>query len=254
MSEPGEERPALGLERAADPAALARAAAEELARLAAEAVAARGAFSLALAGGSTPRALYQLLADPAGPFRARIPWPSVHAFFGDERAVPPDHPESNYRMARAALLDRVPLGSVHRMAGELGAPEAAARYQVELRAHFGEVSFPAFDLVLLGLGTDGHTASLFPGSPALGERSRWAVAAPGPPPSTERITLTIPVLEAARAVAFLVAGADKAGPLRRLVRPRAGEEPIPAARIRFRGSVRVLADAAAASGLGAGPP
>ena len=116
------------------------------------------------------------------------------------------------------------------------------------------MSFPAFDLVLLGLGTDGHTASLFPGSPALRERSRWAVAAPGPPPSTERITLTVPVLEAARAVLFLVAGADKAGPLRRLLRPRAGEEPIPAARIRFRGSARVLADAAAVSGPGTGPP
>jgi 6-phosphogluconolactonase len=250
VSGPGQTPPTLRVERAATPAELARAAAGEVARLAAEAVAARGSFSLALAGGSTPRALYQLLADPAEPFRDRIPWPAVHVFFGDERAVPPDHPESNYRMASAALLDRVPVGSVHRVAGELGAPAAAAQYAAELRAHFGEVTFPAFDLVLLGLGTDGHTASLFPGSPALLERSRWVVAAPGPPPSSERITLTVPVLEAARAARFLVAGADKAEPLRRLVRPRADEEPVPAARIRFGGSARVLADLAAAAALG----
>jgi len=249
VSTPGQQRSAPRIERAADPAALARAAAEAVTTLAAESVAARGAFSLALSGGSTPRALYQLLADPSGPYRDRIPWASVHAFFSDERAVPPDDPQSNYRMARAALLDRVPVGSVHRMAGELGAAEAAARYQAELRAHFGGVAFPAFDLILLGLGTDGHTASLFPGSPALLERSRWVVAAPGPPPSTERITLTVPVLEAARTVLFLVAGPDKSEPVHRLVHPGAGEEPIPAARIRFGGAVRVLVDRAAAARL-----
>lgn len=249
MTGPGPERPALRVERADDTAALARMAAEAVARLAAEAVAAGGAFSMALSGGSTPRVLYQLLADPAAPYRERIPWASVHVFFGDERAVPPDDLQSNYRMARSALLDRVPVGSVHRIAGEQGAAEAASRYQAELRAHFGEVAFPAFDLVLLGLGTDGHTASLFPGSPALLERSRWVMAAPGPPPSTERITLTVPVLEAARTAIFLVAGPDKSEPVRRLVRPGPEEEPIPAARIRFGGSVHVLVDRAAAARL-----
>ncbi len=249
MSAPGQQRPGPQVERAADPGALARLAAGVGAGLAAEAVAARGAFSVALAGGSTPRALYQLLADPSAPYRDRVPWSAVHAFFGDERAVPPDDPQSNYRMARTALLDRVPVGSVHRMAGELGAIQAAARYQAELRAHFGEGALPRFDLILLGLGTDGHTASLFPGSPALLERARWVVAAPGPPPSTERITLTVPVLEAARTAVFLAAGPDKSEPVRRLVRPGAGEEPIPAARIRFGGSVRVLVDAAAAARL-----
>jgi 6-phosphogluconolactonase len=241
------------VERVADRAELARAAAGELVRRAAEAVAERGAFTLALAGGSTPRALYELLADGSAPFRDLLSWRSVHVFFGDERAVPLIDPQSNYRMARAVLLERVPVGSVQRIEGELGAAEAAARYQVDLGAHFGTGGPPIFDLVLLGLGADGHTASLFPGSPALLERRRWVVFAPGPPPSTERISLTVPVLEAARATVFLVAGTDKAEALRRWVKPRAGEEPIPAARIGFGGSLRVLADAAAVAGIGAGP-
>ncbi len=240
------------VDRVADRTALARVAAEEVVERADRAVRERGAFALALAGGTTPRALYELLADPTAPFRGRIAWPAVHAFFGDERAVPPDDARSNYRMARTALLDRVPVGSVHRIPGELGAAEAASRYQADLSAHFGTGGVPVFDLVLLGLGPDGHTASLFPGSPALSERRRWVVDAPGPPPSTERITLTAPVLEAARAVLFLVAGADKAEPLRRWVKPRAGEEPIPAARIRFGAGLRVLADEAAAAGLDPG--
>ena len=237
------------VERVDDRAALARAAAEEVVRLAAEAVDGRGTFTLALAGGSTPAALYRLLADPGAPYRDRVRWPAVHAFFGDERAVPPDHPDSNYRMARSALLDQVALASVHRIRGELGAVAAAREYEAELRAHFGSAGFPAFDLMLLGLGADGHTASLFPGSPALLERSRWAADAPGPPPARSRVTLTAPVLEAARAVLFLVAGADKAGALRRWVKPRPGEEPVPAARIRFGAVPRVLADAEAAAGL-----
>ncbi len=240
----------LRLQRAADPTALAKAAAEEVARLAVQAAAARGSFAVALAGGSTPRALYRLLAGT--PLRERIPWAQVDAFFGDERAVPPDHEQSNYRMASEALLDRVPLAGVHRIRGELGAAEAAARYEDDLRAHFGEREFPVFDLVLLGLGTDGHTASLFPGSPALLERRRWVVAGPGPAPSAERITLTVPVLERARAAVFLVSGADKAEALRRLLSPRPGDEPPPAARIRFEGEARVLADGAAVGGLEAG--
>ena len=236
---------------AEDAVALARAAAEEIARRAAEGAALRGGVALALAGGSTPTALYRLLADPAAPFRARVPWPAVHVFFGDERAVPPESTDANARSARDALLAHVPLGSVHRIEGERGAAEAAVRYEDDLFQHFGDVPFPVFDLVLLGLGADGHTASLFPGSPALDERRRWVVPAPaGLPPWVERITLTPPVLEAARALLFLVAGADKAGALRRLVRPRPGEEPIPAARLRPHGEVLVLADAAAAAELG----
>lgn len=241
------------LVRLPDAAALARAAAEEVARRAQAAVAARGAFTLALSGGSTPRALYRLLADPAEPFRARVPWPAVHAFFGDERAVPQESPEANARTAREALLAHVPLGSVHRIEGEQGAEEAARRYEDDLYAFFGDVPLPTFDLVLLGLGEDGHTASLFPGSPALEERRRWVVAGPpGLPPRVERITLTLPALEAARAALFLVAGADKAEALRRLLRPRPGEPPIPAALLHPQGELLVLADAAAASALDGG--
>jgi 6-phosphogluconolactonase len=238
----GEAAPRLV--RLADAAGVARAAAEELVRRCAEAVAVRGAFTLALSGGSTPLLLYRLLADPGAPYRAQIPWPSVHLFFGDERGVPPGDPASNFRMAREALLDHVPAGSVLRIEGELGAPAAAVRYEAALRGRFG-AEVPALDLVLLGLGTDGHTASLFPGSPALLERERWVTTSAGPPPATQRITLTPPVLEAARALLFLVAGPDKAEPLRRLLRPSPGEEPIPAAQLRPRGTVLVLADAAA---------
>ncbi len=174
----------------------------------------------------------------------------MHLLFGDERGVPPGDPASNFRMAREALLDQVPAGSVLRIEGELGAPAAAARYEAVLRDRFGAVGVPALDLVLLGLGTDGHTASLFPGSPALLERERWVATSVGPAPATQRITLTPPVLEAAQALLFLVAGPDKAEPLRRLLRPRPGEEPIPAAQLRPRGAVLVLADAAAAAALG----
>lgn len=252
MDLPGVKLAGPSVRRVADPGALARAAAEEVARRAAEAAALRGGVGLALAGGSTPKALYRLLADPAAPFGARVPWPAVHVFFGDERAVPPEAPDANARMAREALLAHVPVGSVHRIEGERGAAEAAVRYEDDLFQHFGDVPFPVFDVVLLGLGADGHTASLFPGSPALAERRRWVVPAPaGLPPWVERITLTPPVIEAARLVLFLVAGADKAGALRRLVRPRAGEEPIPAALLRPRGERIVLADEAAAAGLGA---
>ena len=232
------------------PEELARRAAEEVGRLATAAVEARGTFSVALSGGSTPRLLYRLLSDPAEPFLRQVPWPQVHFFFGDERGVPPDDPASNFRMAREALLDLVPAGSVHRMEAELGAPEAANRYQAALQDHFGSAETPVLDLALLGLGTDGHTASLFPGSPALRERRRWVVAASGPPPAAERITLTPPLFERARSLLFLVAGADKAEPLRRLLRARPGEDPIPAAQLRPTGAVLVMADRAAAVQVG----
>lgn len=252
MDRAGTSARLVRLVRFADAAALARAAAEEVARRADEAIGARGIFRLVLAGGSTPRTLYRLLADPAQPGHARIDWPSVHVFFGDERAVPPDSADSNFGMARDALLAGVTLGGIHRIAGEAGAAAAAARYEADLRQHFGAVPVPAFDLVLLGLGPDGHTASLFPGSPALAERQRWVVAAPaGLPPWVERVTLTLPVFDAARALAFLVAGADKAQALRLLVQPPAGAVPIPAARLRPADPALVLADAAATASLDA---
>ncbi len=236
------------LVRHADPQALARAAADEVARRAHDAIAARGAFNLVLAGGSTPRALYRLLADPAAPSLGRIDWPSVRVFFGDERAVPERSPDSNFGMARNALLAHVPVGKVLRIAGERGAADAARHYEAKLRAHFGAVALPVFDLVVLGLGPDGHTASLFPQSAALAERQRWVVAATaGLPPWVERVTLTLPVFDAARAVVFLVAGSAKAVALRQLVRPATDVAPIPAARLRPAGPVLVLADDAASA-------
>ncbi len=180
--------------------------------------------SVLLSGGSTPRALFALLADPAAPFRARIPWSTLRCFWGDERHVPPDHPDSNFRMAREALLDHVPVpaGHIHRIAGETADAAAAARaYEAELVAAFGlqadrdggdaaALDWPRFSLVLLGLGEEGHTASLFPASPALAE-SRHLTAAPWVEAHhTYRITVTPPVLNHGARVLFLVSGAAKA--------------------------------------------
>lgn len=238
--------------RVADPEALARAAAGELVRVATRAVGERDAFALALAGGETPRRLYELLADPREPFRDRIAWSRTHVFFGDERPVPPDHRDSNFRMAREALLGRVPAASVHRIRGE--DPAAAEEYEAELRRFFaipaGEAP-PRLDLVLLGLGTDAHTASLFPRSPALEERRRWVAAPFVERLGTRRITLTLPILDRARAVLFLVSGGDKAEALARVLEPAAGEELPPAARVRPEGEILWFVDRAAASRLGA---
>jgi 6-phosphogluconolactonase len=161
-------------------------------------------LAVALSGGSTPRRLYELLAER--PFRDRIDWSTVELFFGDERAVPREHPESNYRMVREALLSKVAV-IAHPMAAEVGAAAAYERLLRErLRAHDG---VPVFDLVLLGIGTDGHTASLFPGTRALHERERLVVMNDVPELGTRRMTVTYPVLNAARRVWVLAPGADK---------------------------------------------
>ena len=178
---------------------------DDPAAAAAERLAAAAGGQVALAGGSTPRAAYELAAG------MDVDWSSTGFWFGDDRAVPPDHEHSNYRMARQALLDRIEPGALHRIKGELGQQEAAEDYERELREAFGE-STPALDLILLGLGPDAHTASLFPGDGALGERVRLAVGieTPGMAPLVPRVTLTLPVLNAGREVLFLVAGEDKA--------------------------------------------
>lgn len=253
----GEGAPGAGgavVLRVPDAEALARAAAGAFAAAAREAVAARGRFTVALAGGATPRALYRLLADPRAGFRAQIPWERVHVFFGDERHVPPDHPESNFRMAREALLDHVPAAGVHRLRGELpDAGAAAAEYQAELARAFGlpaDGPPPALDLALLGLGADGHTASLFPGSDALGERRRWVAAPFVERLGVHRLTLTLPTLERAREVLFLVSGSEKADAVARVLAPAAGAPPLAAALVRPEsGHARWILDAAAASRL-----
>src|SRR5215210_5720717 len=159
-----------------DPEGVARAAAARVAELARESVEARGAFSLALSGGSTPRRVYELLAGEE--FRGLVDWPSVHVFFGDERAVPFDHADSNFRMANEALLSRVPVPerNVHRIEGLGDAAANASDYESEMRGLFGEAEWPRLDLVLLGMGDDGHTASLFPQTAALEEQRAWVAA------------------------------------------------------------------------------
>lgn len=184
--------------------------------------------TVALAGGLTPEALYERLAT------LEYDWDAVEVFFGDERCVPPDHPDSNFRMANEALLSRVP-ARVHRMRGETC---DAAGYEEELHAGFGG-GLPAFDLVFLGMGADGHTASLFPGDPALEETRRLVVKVERPDHS--RLTLTLPVLSSARLAVFLVSGGDKREVLGRVL---AGED-LPAARVAAR-RVVLIADAAAA--------
>jgi 6-phosphogluconolactonase len=231
--------------------ALFGAAAKEFARIAAEASRARSVFSVALSGGSTPKGLYALLASDAG-LRALVPWDKTHVFWGDERHVPPDHPESNYRMAREALLSKVPIppGNVHRIGGEQrDAARAAEEYEQELRRHFrlAPAEFPRFDLVLLGLGPEAHTASLFPGTAALDETRRLAVSTWIEKLSAERITLTVPVFNASANVAFLVAGQDKALPLKAVLEGPYEPRQLPAQLIRpVSGCLLVFADAAAA--------
>ncbi len=197
----------------ADQAALARGVAEHIADRAVAAIAARGRFTLALAGGSTPRPAYPRLAQPA--FAQRIAWAHVHLFWGDERCVPPHHPDSNYRMAHEALLAHVPIppANIHRMRGELPPEIAATAYAASLREVFEETSLPRFDLILLGLGEDGHTASLFPGGDALHEQTRWVVAHYVEKLAAWQLTLTPPVINAAAGICFVVAGADKAARL-----------------------------------------
>ncbi|MFN8178771.1 MAG: 6-phosphogluconolactonase [bacterium] len=241
-------RPPLELRVLPDADAVARAAAELFATLAADAVRARGRFTVALSGGATPRALHAHLASgDVGRDLGPLPWGRTFVFFGDERAVPPDDPASNYRMARETLLSHasVPGSHVFRMEGEATDRDAAARrYETALR---GETAVGGgLDLVFLGLGEDGHTASLFPGSPALTETSRLVVPSQAPPnvAPRERITLTFPALAAARRVVFLVSGAAKRDALARV---RGAEQPlVPAARVTAREGVLWLADVRAA--------
>jgi 6-phosphogluconolactonase len=200
--------------------ALSEAAARRFTALASTAVSKRGAFTLALAGGSTPQRLYARLGK--APFTHQVPWQKVHFFWGDERCVPPEHPDSNFRMVQQTLLSRVPvpIENIHRMPGELPPLQGAAQYESTLKNFFSFQALPRFDLVLLGLGEDGHTASLFPGSPALSEQERWVVAVEHttpPPPLVSRLTLTLPVLNSARQVIFLAAGQAKAGRLRQVL-------------------------------------
>jgi 6-phosphogluconolactonase len=255
--------PGRSIEILADKESLTRAAAAEVTARAASAVALRDVFTLVLSGGSTPRDLFALLADPNESFRARLPWGKIHFFWGDERHVPPDHPDSNYRMAKESLLDpmRIAAANVHRIQGENpDAAAAAAAYETELRTFFhldaGAAAVaegpPRFDLVLLGLGPEGHTASLFPGSLALAERERWVVAPWVEKFNTFRITLTPPVLNRAAAVLFLAAGEEKADALHAVLEEVGDADLYPARIVRpEEGDLLWLLDRAAAKSLSA---
>lgn len=188
---------------------ISQAAAVLFADLAAEAIAESGRFSVALSGGSTPRRLYELLA--ARPYRDQIQWQAVHFFWGDERCVPADDPRSNFRMAREALLDHVlaPAENIHPIQGDLPPEQAAAQYETGLRKFFGDQP-PVLDLILLGMGDNAHTASLFPHTHVLNEKKRWVAEAYVAEQGMYRVTLTAPLINQARQVVFLVSGAEKA--------------------------------------------
>jgi len=228
------------------PEDLAGAAALEFADRAGEAIAERGRFTVVLAGGSTPEAMYGILASD---YDDQIDWSRVYVFFGDERAVPPHHEDSNHKMACEALLDHVPVANVHRMRGELPPEEAAAAYEEELRTYFRTEEVPRFDLILLGVGADGHTASLFPETAALEVSDRWVVANPVLKLDAARITLTVPVINAARAVTFLVAGEDKAEALKEILESDADPRAYPARLIQPQDGPEWMLDRAAASAL-----
>jgi 6-phosphogluconolactonase len=229
---------------------LSKAAAALFVQRSQQAVRARDRFSVALAGGHTPERTYQLLAQP--PLCNQVPWAKVHVFWGDERCVPPDDPQNNARMARQALLDHVPIreSQVHpiRCAGD--AHRAAEAYEGLLRTFFGNGS-PVFDLVYLGLGENGHTASIFPGTPVVEERSRWAAEIYVAEQDMWRVTLTAPLINQAAAVAFLVAGATKARILQRVLEGRFEPHRVPAQLIRpADGTLLWMADREANQELG----
>jgi 6-phosphogluconolactonase len=234
------------------PQELFAAAAEEVVSAATDAVAQRGRFTIALSGGSTPKGLFNLLATNA---LTVLPWDRMFFFWGDERHVPPTDPDSNYRMAQETMLSKVPAppGNVFRMAAENPNAEAVAEdYEKTLRKFFAlePGQFPRFDLILLGMGPDGHTASLFPGTAGLQEKSRLVIANWVEKMKTSRLTFTLPVLNAARCVAFLVSGTDKAAVLRTVLEEDVPAEQYPAKLVRpTDGKLIWLVDRAAASEL-----
>lgn len=214
-----------------DAAALARRAAQYFVEMADEAVSARGRARIAISGGSTPKAAFELMGDPDQPWRGRMQWDKLELYWVDERCVPPDDQESNYRMTREALLDRVPLRpeQIHRMEGELDPECAASRYESSVRDGFRleGAELPRFDLIQLGMGPDGHTASLFPHSNALHEMNRLVTANYVAQMDTWRITLTWPVINRANSVFFLVGGAEKAKVLKEVMSGQRDVERLP---------------------------
>lgn len=238
-----------------DAEGVARAATDMIVTHLGHAARAKGFCSMALSGGSTPRGLFELLVTDPGLF-GKMPWQETHFFWGDERHVPPGHAHSNYRMAMESMLSKapVPRANIHRVRGEaVDACRAAAEYEKELQRFFGAPrgQFPRFDLALMGMGPDGHTASLFPGTAALGETRRWVVSNWVDAFSAHRITMTVPVFNHAALVIFLVCGGAKADALRAVLASDGFSQRFPARLIRpAAGDLIWLADRAAAAQLG----
>ena len=235
-------------------AAMALASAHLFANKVEQAVASRGIARIAISGGSTPQATFKLLADPAQPFLATVPWDKLQLFWVDERCVPPDNPESNYGVCRELLLTKVPIpeANVFRMEGELDPEEAASRYESTLRnaMRLEGAESPAFDLVVLGMGPDGHTASLFPHTEALNEMGRLVVANHVPQKDTWRITLTWPVINQAAEVAFELDGPGKTDVLAEVLTGPRDPERLPSQLIRpSNGKLLFLLDQDAAAKL-----
>jgi 6-phosphogluconolactonase len=236
------------------PAAVAQAAAQLFTSAAIKAVKARGLARIAISGGTTPKAMFALLADPTQPFIKQVPWDKIDLYWVDERCVPPDHADSNYRMTSDALLSKVPLPTerIHRMEGELEPEVAAARYESTIRNSFKleGAETPTFDLILLGMGDDGHTASLFPHTEALNDMTHIVVANHVPQKDTWRITLTWPVINQGREVVFLIEGAAKAQILHDVLLGPYQPDTYPSQIIRpASGQLTLLLDSAAASKL-----
>jgi 6-phosphogluconolactonase len=233
-----------------DVAEVAEAAAKAFIAVARAAIAERGRFTVALAGGSTPKRAYELLASED--YESRIDWSKAHIFFGDERCVPPGDAESNYRMANEALLARVALPpvNIHRMNGVGDAVANARLYEDEMRTYFNDAMWPRLDLVLLGLGEDGHTASLFPGTQALNEEVAWVAANWVEKIGAYRITLTPPAINHARHLVFVVTGENKAEPLREVLESENDPVRLPAQLIKpVDGSLEWFIDKAASTRL-----
>lgn len=231
-----------------DPESLAQAAGKIFADAANHAITEQGRCSIALSGGSTPRELFRALTSA---YLDSITWEKVHLFWSDERSVPPDHAQSNYRLAYDEMISKIPIpeGNIHRIRGELAPAEAAGEYEMEMARYFGSAHIPVFDLILLGVGQDGHTASLFPDSEALSEKNHFAVLSYSESAGNWRVTLTLPVLNNALDILFLVSGKSKSGIMSKIIE-QGRRDHYPAGMVKpSRGRIIWLLDREAASDL-----
>jgi 6-phosphogluconolactonase len=244
------ERPNVQVRVLRDMESLSRGAADRFLTLSRESISEGGKFTVALSGGSTPQRFYALFGSD--PYQKIVDWTGMHVFWADERAVPRDHPDSNFKLAFDTFLSRVPIpeANLHRIRGEDGPEKAAREYEDDLRNFFGLQSTPVFDLIILGMGEDGHTASLFPGSSALAETTRLVLPVYPDKPKTSRVTLTLPVLNNASHILFLVSGRAKADIVAEVLGDEKAKTRYPAGLVNpSRGSIEWFIDKDAAAKL-----